>query len=92
MKGLPQGRKYLGTIVSRSAPKKADQLFSHGSPGEVNFNFSAHQLCSADGQANSQADGQGYYQAKARPAELKNELGIQFIQVPVTINPLYVRS
>ena len=40
--GLPQGRKYLGTIVSRLAPKKADQLFPQRSSGEANCNFSAY--------------------------------------------------
>ena len=49
MEGLPQGRKYLGTIVNRLAPKKADQLLSQGLPGEANCNFSAHWFHSANG-------------------------------------------
>ena len=63
MKKLSQRRKYLRTIVSRSAPKKADQLLPQESPKKVDCNFSANQFRSANGQAYSKA----YLQAKARP-------------------------
>ena len=63
MERLLRGRKYLRTIVSRSAPKEADQLFPQGSPGETNCNFSAYQFRFANGQAYSQA----YHQAETRP-------------------------
>ena len=64
---LPQGKKYLKTIVSHLAPKKADQLPPQRSPGEANCNLFAHQFHFANGQANNQVNGQGYHQAKTRP-------------------------
>ena len=68
MERLLQGRKYLGTIVSRLAPTKADQLLLQALSKEANCNFFAHQFRSANGQANNQANSQGYHQAKARLA------------------------
>ena len=68
MKRLPQERKYSGTIVSCLARKKADQLLPQKSPRETNRKFSAHWFHCTNGPTNSQANGQGYYQAKVGPA------------------------
>ena len=68
MKGLPQGRKYLEIIISRLAPKKADQLFQQRSAGKAYCNFSIYQFYFTSSQADNQGNGQSYHQAKARPA------------------------
>ena len=62
MEELTQRKKYLGIIISRLAPKKADQLLPERSPGKANCNFSAHWFHSTNDQAYSQA----YYQAEVK--------------------------
>ena len=53
--------------MSRLASKKADQLLLQRSPRKANYNISAYQFRFANSQVNSQANGQGYHKAKARP-------------------------
>ena len=60
-------------MVGRLASKEADQLLLQRLLGEAKCNFSAYWFCSANGQANSQADGQGYHQVKARPVSQQRQ-------------------
>ena len=65
MKKLPQGKKYLETIVNSLAPQEADQLLAQRLFKETNCNFSAYQFRSASGQVYSQTY-LAYHQVQAR--------------------------